>query len=124
MMNERNYDDLKYSDIYLIGIIESYFNSLFSNKVIDDMPKVKVHPNNKFYYNVCPFHKNNSEYYEFFVDERVHLFYCLGCGSRGNAFDFLIENNFENNRELTLNSSCTNLKGIRTMIPFDFPIKS
>lgn len=49
-MNERNYDDLKYSDeimfsiksdIYLIGIIESYFNSLFSNKVIDDMPKVK-----------------------------------------------------------------------------------
>ena len=59
MMNERNYDDLKYSDeimfsiksdIYLIGIIESYFNSLFSNKVIDDMPKVKVHPNNKFYF--------------------------------------------------------------------------
>lgn len=100
MMNERNYDDLKYSDeimfsiksdIYLIGIIESYFNSLFSNKVIDDMPKVKVHPNNKFYYNVCPFHKNNSEYYEFFVDERVHLFYCLGCGSRGNAFDFLMD---------------------------------
>lgn len=40
-MNERNYDDLKYSDeimfsiksdIYLIGIIESYFNSLFSIK--------------------------------------------------------------------------------------------
>jgi len=52
-----------------------------------DMPKIKVHPNNKLYYNVCPFHKNNSEYYEFFVDERV----CLGCGSGGNAFDFLMD---------------------------------
>ena len=44
LMNRRNYDDLKYSDeimlsirsdIYLIGIIESYFNSLFFNKIID-----------------------------------------------------------------------------------------
>ena len=105
-MNKRNYDDLKYSDEIMFSIksdratpswsaspaipSSSSFNSLFSNKMID-MPKMRVHPNNKFYYNVCPFHKNNSEYYEFFVDERVHLFYCLGCGSRGNAFDFLMD---------------------------------
>ena len=98
-MNRRNYDDLKYSDetmlsikndIYLIGIIESYFDSLFFDKMVG-APKMRIHPNNKFYYNVCPYHKNHSEYYAFFVDERVHLFYCFGCANSGNAFDFLMD---------------------------------
>lgn len=90
----RNFDNLKYTDeimysikknISLLGIVESFFSNLHINK-----PILKVYPNNKFFYNFCPFHNNSSTCYDFFVDERYHLYYCFGCGARGNAFDFLM----------------------------------
>ena len=90
----RNFDNLKYTDeimysikknISLLGIVESFFSNLHINK-----PILKVYPNNKFFYNFCPFHNNSSTCHDFFVDERYHLYYCFGCGARGNAFDFLM----------------------------------
>lgn len=90
----RDFDNLKYTDeimysikknISLLGIVESVFSNLHINK-----PILKVYPNNKFFYNFCPFHNNSSTCHDFFVDERYHLYYCFGCGARGNAFDFLM----------------------------------
>lgn len=90
----RDFDNLKYTDeimysikknIFLLGIVESVFSNLHINK-----PILKVYPNNKFFYNFCPFHNNSSTCHDFFVDERYHLYYCFGCGARGNAFDFLM----------------------------------
>ena len=53
--------------------------------------KYKIYGDRKFYFNICPFHVNNSDTYAFLLDHAENLFYCLGCGIGGNNFDFLME---------------------------------
>ena len=117
----RNFDNLKYTDeimysiknnIYLLGIVESVFPDIAINN-----PKVKIYPNNKFFYNFCPFHNNSGDSYDFFVDENHHLYYCFGCGARGNAFDFLM-----NRYNIDINSA-TKILGVISGL-FDFPLSS
>lgn len=51
----------------------------------------KIYGDRQFYFNICPFHLNSTGYYSFMIDDRKNLFYCLGCGSGGSAFEFIEE---------------------------------
>lgn len=53
--------------------------------------KYKIYGDQKIYFNICPFHINDSDTYCFLVDNTANLFYCLGCDIVGNNFDFLMQ---------------------------------
>ena len=41
------------------------------------------------YFGLCPFHNEKSG--SFSVNERMQLFYCFGCGVKGNVYTFLMK---------------------------------
>lgn len=101
MEPKRYHENLQYSEelLYyiqeetsLLGIINAYFTTHGKkHSEINEDVKQKIYPNNKFFYNTCPYHKNSSNLYSFFVDENKKLFYCLGCGMGGSVFEFIMD---------------------------------
>lgn len=94
------YKELQYSEellwyiqeeTSLLGIVNAYF-TIHGKKhsEANQEAKHKIYPNNKFFYNVCPAHQNSEKLYCFFVDEEKKLFYCLGCGTAGSVFEFMM----------------------------------
>lgn len=75
----------------LLGIVNAYF-TVHGKKhsKINQEAKQKIYPNNKFFYNICPSHQNSPNLYSFYVDEDKKLFYCLGCGTAGSVFEFIM----------------------------------
>ena len=51
----------------------------------------KIYGDRIFYFNICPFHVNNTFNYSFMIDDKKNLFYCHGCGTGGSAFEFIRE---------------------------------
>lgn len=75
----------------LLGVVNAYFTIHGKNhSKINQEAKQKIYPSNKFFYNVCPSHKNSPNLYSFYVDEDKKLFYCLGCGTAGSVFEFIM----------------------------------
>ena len=51
----------------------------------------RIYSDRIFYFNICPFHINNTYNYSFMIDDKKNLFYCHGCGTSGSAFEFIRE---------------------------------
>lgn len=59
----------------LLGIVNAYFNvhGKKQSKTSQEV-KYKIYPNNKFFYNACPYHQNGSNLYSFFVEKIKNCF--------------------------------------------------
>lgn len=100
MEPRRYYKELQYQEdllwyiqeeTSLLGIVNAYFIVHGKNhSKINQEAKQKIYPNNKFFYNICPSHQNSPNLYSFYVDEDKKLFYCLGCGTAGSVFEFIM----------------------------------
>ena len=51
----------------------------------------RIYGDRIFYFNICPFHVNNTFNYSFMIDDKKNLFYCHSCGTSGSAFEFIRE---------------------------------
>ncbi|MFI4819076.1 MAG: DNA primase [Enterobacterales bacterium] len=67
-----------------------FINQLLNITNIVDIigSKINLKKNGKYIKAFCPFHKENNP--SFFVNNEKQFYHCFGCGSHGNAIDFLM----------------------------------
>ncbi len=71
-------------NVSLLGVIYSFMLEEMFN------PKLKIGIKHQYWFDACPFHKISEVHPTFYIDEKKKLYYCFGCGSAGNSFDFLM----------------------------------
>ena len=59
------------------------------SSLLSEVSKVIIlNKKGKEYIGCCPFHEEKTP--SFFVNDQKGIFYCFGCGIKGNIFDFCI----------------------------------
>ncbi|MDD4494808.1 MAG: CHC2 zinc finger domain-containing protein, partial [Eubacteriales bacterium] len=60
-----------------------------ANEIVDVVSDyVKLEKKGKYYFGLCPFHKEKTP--SFSVTPSMQIFNCFGCGKGGNVFHFIM----------------------------------
>lgn len=87
--NTNNCINYTFHNVETNDIDSCLYGKIYSEKSFKNA--YKIYGDRIFYFNICPFHVNSTFNYAFMIDDRKNLFYCLGCGTGGSAFEFIRE---------------------------------